>query len=135
MSYDIFAEIAANDARNRVRSDLTRQLIQFAETHIRGAMLDHDDRRVFAGLIELRRIYAGLSHVYPEFEQQVAEMDREFDRFIEAGRGQLLRWYVRTKDFDEIRELSEVLGQIIARSDWYWLPEFELALAEQQMAN
>jgi hypothetical protein len=131
MSIDIINECQAADVRDRVRSDLMRQLLKFAEVNIRGAALDHDDRRAISGLIELRRIYVGLSHVYPEFEQQVEEMDRGFDRVIEAGRGQLLRWYVRTKDPDEVRELGEVLGQIIARQDWYWLPEFELALAEQ----
>jgi hypothetical protein len=132
VSIDIINEAQAADVRDRVRSDLMKQLLTFAETHIRGAALDRDDRRAVAGLIELRRIYVGLSHVYPEFEQQVEEMDRGFDRLIEAGRGRLLRWYVRTRDPDEVRELGEILEQIIARGGWDdWQAEFELALAER----
>ena len=132
MSADIFHQITVSDVRAHLRCGLMQQLIKFAEVNIRGAVLDNDHRRAFAGLIELRRIYAGLAHVYPEFERQVEEMDGEFDRFIEAGRGQLLRWYVRTRDPDEVRELGEALEQIIARGGWDdWRAEFELALTEQ----
>jgi hypothetical protein len=131
VSWDIINECRAADVYNRVRRDLMKQLLTFAEVNIRGAALDHDDRRAVAGLLELRRIYWGLSHVYPEFEQQVAEMDRGFDRLIEVGRGRLLRWYVRTRDPDEVRELGEIVGQIIAKGGWDWRAEFELAVADQ----
>jgi hypothetical protein len=40
------------------------------------------------------------------------------------------------RDPEEVRELGEVLEQIIARGGWDdWRAEFELALAEQQMAS
>jgi hypothetical protein len=135
VSIDIINECRAADVRDRVRRDLMKQLLTFAETHIRGAALDKDDKRAVTGLLELRRIYWGLSHVYPEFEQQVEEMDREFDRLLEAARGRLMKWYVRTRDPEEVRALGEVLEQIIARGGWDdWRAEFELALAEQHMA-
>ena len=132
MSWDIINECQAADVRDRVRCDLMKQLLEFARVNIRGAVLDRDDRRAISGLTELRRIYVGLSHVYPEFEKQVEEMDRGFDRLIEAGRGRLMKWYVRTRDPDEVRELGEALEQIIARGGWDdWRAEFELALTEQ----
>jgi hypothetical protein len=130
---DIFTSITVNDVSAQLRCGLMQQLLKFAELNIKGAMLDRDHTRAIAALIELRRIYVGLSSVYPGdfFEAEIKAIDAGLDRCIEAGRGRLLRMYVRTKDPDEVSELSETLGQIIARGGWDWEPEFDQALADQ----
>jgi hypothetical protein len=133
VSADIFTQIAVNDVRAHLRCGLMQQLIKFAELNIKGAMLDRDHTRAIAALIELRRIYVALDHVYPGdfFETEIKAMDAGMDRCIEAGRGRLLRLYVRTRDPEEVSELSETLGQIIARGGWDWQSEFDEALTEQ----
>jgi hypothetical protein len=130
---DIFTSITINDVKANLRCGLMQQLIKFAEINIKGAMLDHDTTRAIAALVELRRIYSALDRVYPGgfFEAELKAIDAGLDRFIEAGRGQLLKWYVRTRDPEEVSELSETLGQIIARGGWDWQSEFDQALAEQ----
>jgi hypothetical protein len=130
---DIFTSITVSDVQANLRCGLMNQLLEFARINIRNAMLDRDYTRGIAALVELRRIYVALDTVWPGgfFEAEIRAMDAGLDRVIEAGRGRLLRWYVRTKDPDEVSELSETLGQIIARGGWDWEPEFEKALAEQ----
>jgi hypothetical protein len=131
---DIFTQIAVNDVRAHLRCGLMKQLCEFAERNIKIALQDREYTRGIAALVELRRIYCALDTVYPEdfFAAEIKSIDAGLDRLIEAGRGQLLRWYVRTRDPDEVSELGETLEQIIARGGWDdWQAEFELALAEQ----
>jgi hypothetical protein len=131
---DIFAEIAARDVGAHLRCGLMQQLVKFAETNIKGAMLDRDHTRGLAALIELRRIYVALDMVWPEdfFAEEIKHMDAGLDRFVEAGRGRLLKWYVRTKDPDEVSDLSETLSKCIAADrSWDWESEFDQALTEQ----
>ena len=131
---DIFTKIAVNDIRAHLRCGLMQQLIKFAETNIKGAMLDRDTTRGIAALVELRRVYCALDQVWPEdfFAEEIKHMDAGLDRFVEAGRGRLLKWYVRTKDPDEVSDLSETLSKCIAADrSWDWESEFDQALTEQ----
>jgi hypothetical protein len=115
-----------------------QQLIKFAEVNIRGAMLDHDNTRGLAALIELRRIYVALDMVWPEdfFAAEIKAMDAGLDRLHHAMRTSLLRDYVRCQDPSEVLAIGETLERCIAAdSSWDWQSEFDKALAEPQMAS
>jgi hypothetical protein len=132
MSADIFTQIAARDAYWNIRCGLTEKLLEFAKIHIRGAMLDRDHTRGMAALVELRRVYVGLSTVYPEYERQVEEMDAGLDRILHATRSSLMKNYVRCQDPAEVMEISETLSECIAADrEWDWGAEFDKALADQ----
>jgi hypothetical protein len=131
---DIFTQIAVNDVRAHLRCGLMQQLIKFAEINIKGAMLDRDHTRGLVALVELRRIYVALDQVWPGdfFAAEIKNIDAGLDRIVEAGRGRLLKWYVRSTDPAEVQDLSETLSKCIAADrSWDWQSEFDQALADQ----
>jgi hypothetical protein len=131
---DIFTKIAVNDVRAHLRCGLMQQLLKFAETNIKGAMLDRDTTRGIAALVELRRVYCAFDQVWPEdfFAVEIKSIDAGLDRIVEGTRGDVLKWYVRTKDPEEISDLSETLSKCIAADrSWDWESEFDQALTEQ----
>jgi hypothetical protein len=131
---DIFTKIAVNDVRTHLRCGLMQQLLKFAETNIKGAMLDHDTTRGLAALVELRRVYCALDQVWPEdfFAAEIKSIDAGLDRIVEGCRGPLLRSYVKSTDPAEVQDLSETLSKCIAADrSWDWEAEFDQALTEQ----
>jgi hypothetical protein len=131
---DIFHQISVNTIRAHLRCGLLQHLLEFGRINIRNAMLDHDHTHALAALVELRRIYVALDMVWPEdfFGAEVKAIDAGLDRIVEGCRGSVLRQYVRTKDPDEVMDLSETLSKAIAHDrSWDWQAEFDQALAEQ----
>jgi hypothetical protein len=111
-----------------------QQLIKFAELNIRGAMLDHDHTRGLAALVELRRVYCALDQVWPGdfFAAEIKSIDAGLDRIVEGCRGDVLKWYVRSRDPDEVQDLGETVEKCIAHDrSWDWQAEFDQALTEQ----
>jgi hypothetical protein len=131
---DIFTEIAVNEVRAHLRCGLMQQLIKFAETNIKGAMLDRDTTRGIAALVELRRVYCALDQVWPEdfFAAEIKSIDAGLDRIVEGCRGPVLRQYVRSTDPGEVMDLGGTLEKCIAADrSWDWESEFDQALTEQ----
>jgi hypothetical protein len=91
-----------------------------------------------AGLMELRRVYAGLSTVYPEdFGELLAKMDMGLDRLLAATRQQLLKDFLSPETSPtDLRDIAETLGQIISagkRPSWSF--DFDVAVDEATAAK
>jgi hypothetical protein len=117
-----------------LRAELISTLTEFADLHITRALEEREHVHAVAGLVELRRIYAGLSTVYPEFEANLWAMDAGLDRLQIAARSQLMQAYVRSRDPAEIDSISETLGRIISKGGWDWEREFDAAVSNVRAA-
>jgi hypothetical protein len=85
--------------------------------------------RTMAGVVELRRVTAALSTVYPEFAANVRTLDAGLDKFLVTARSKLLQQYLRSQDVEKIQSLSETLGAIIATGKWPdWQLDFDMAI-------
>jgi hypothetical protein len=131
---DIFHQISVDTIKANLRCGLMQQLLEFGRINIRNAMLDRDHTHALAALVELRRVYCALDQVWPEdfFAAEIKSIDAGLDRIVEGTRGDVLKWYVRTKDPAEVQELGETLEKCIAHDrSWDWEAEFDQALAER----
>jgi hypothetical protein len=125
---DVGADLRIRDIPLNLRAELIGTLTEFADLHITRALEEREHVHAVAGLVELRRIYSGLAHVYPEFEANVRAMDAGLDRLHIAARSQLMQAYVRSRDPAEIDSISETLGRIISKGGWDWEREFDAAV-------
>jgi hypothetical protein len=121
-------DLRLRDIPLNLRAELIGTLTEFADLHITRALEEREHVHAVAGLVELRRIYAGLSMVYPEFEANFKAMDAGLDRLVVACRTNLMKEYVRSRDPAEINELSDTLSKIISRGGWDWEREFDAAV-------
>jgi hypothetical protein len=131
---DIGEEIRIGNLRPFLRTRLLEKLVEFGEWYIKAPMEDGERVEAVAALMELRRVYVGLSTVYPEdFVELLAKLDQGIDRYLVTARSELIRDYLRSTDPAEIEELSETIGLFIARcrGSWDWEAEFDQAVNER----
>jgi hypothetical protein len=109
---------------------LLETLVEFFEYHISHVLKVGENAHALAGLCELRRIYFGLSTVYPEFKKDFEALDKGMDRLLVTLRSKLMQDYVRSIDPELINELADTLGEIITRDrTWNWQAEFDALVA------
>jgi hypothetical protein len=78
------------------------------------------------------RTAADLFNVYPDLEAELRAMDAGLDKLLVACRQQLLKAYLRSRDAEEVKEIAETLGAIIAAGKWPdWQLDFDMAIEER----
>jgi hypothetical protein len=129
---DIHIDCRIDSMRTELRYELLQTLLKFFEYHIAHVMKNRENLHATAAFVEQRRVLEALSTVYPELGKQVEVIDAGLDRLLVTGRQQLLKAYLRSSNPEEIEELSDTLGRIIAAGKWPdWQIDFDLAIEER----
>jgi hypothetical protein len=126
---DIGDAIRISDVPSYLRDGLMKAINEWAEYHCTHVMREGETLHALCGVVELRRIFSTLAPVYPDLADSVAKLDAGFDKLLVACRASLLKEYLRTRDVEEVKAISETLGAIIASGKWPgWQLDFDLEI-------
>jgi hypothetical protein len=108
---DIGEEIRIGNLRPFLRTRLMERLLEFGEWYIRAPMRDGDHVEALAALLELRKVYVGLSTVYPEdYVEMLAKIDAGLDRLREDCRIRLEgKWLLPKISDAEVEQIRQFL--------------------------
>jgi hypothetical protein len=113
---DIGEEIRIGNLRPFLRTRLLEYLVEFGSWYIEAPMRDGERVEALAALMELRKVYLGLSQVYPEdFVELLAKIDAGLDRLREDCRTRLrMRFVAPTISDAEVEQIRQLIGDTMS---------------------